>query len=89
MRLLNLHTAPMRHLIKFIAKTESWCDIFKVLHLVKFSEILHRYTTQHNVFNHQLKITFQLPDFVRKVLFICYKRQSPLSCESINFLILK
>ena len=89
MRPPNLHTAPMRHLIKFrtlrkrkektvfTAKSESLCDVLKVLHLAKFSKIWHRYTRQHKVSDHQLKITFQHSDIVRKALFICYKRLPP------------
>ena len=61
----------------FIAKTKRLCDVLKVLHLAKFSEIWHRYTTQDKVFDHQLKIAFQHSDFVRKALFICYKKQPP------------
>ena len=82
----------MRHLIKFRTFLKeagfiaSLCDVLKVLHLAKFSEIWHRYTKQDKVSDHQLKITFQHSDFVRKALFICYKRQPPLPCESINFI---
>ena len=46
MRLSNLHTAPMGHLIKirifsktsdgFLGKTKSLCDVLKVLHLLNF-----------------------------------------------------
>ena len=86
MRLPNLHTAPMRHLVKFrtflkkagfYGKNKTLCDVLKVLHLAKFSEIWHRYTKQDKVSDHQLKITFQHSDFVRKALFICHKRQPP------------
>ena len=80
MRLPNLHTAPMRHLIKFrsfLKKAGFYCDVLKVLHLAKFSKIWHRYTKQDKVSDHQLKITFQHSDFVGKALFICYKRQPP------------
>ena len=96
MRLPYLHTVPMRHLIKFklflrklvfVAKTKSLCNVLKVLHLAKFSKIWYRYTKQDKVSDHQLKITFQHSDIVRKALFICYKRQPPLPCESINFII--
>ena len=82
MRLPNLHTAPMRHLINlelflrkpvFIAKTKRLCDVLKVLYLAKFSEIWHRYTKQDKVSDHQLKITFQHSDFVRKALFFVIK----------------
>ena len=93
MRSSNLHTASMRHLIKFrtFLKKRRFllrlCDVLKVLDLAKFSEIWHRYTPQRNVPDHQLKITFQHSEFVRKALFICHKRQPPLPCESINFII--
>ena len=95
MRLPNLHTAPMRHLFKFrtflkkavfIAKAKRLCDVLKVLHLAKCSKIWHGYTKQDKVSDHQLKITFKHSDFVRKALFICYKRQPLLPCESINFI---
>ena len=95
MRLPNLHTAPMRHLIKFrtflkkagfYCKNQKFVRLLKVLHLAKFSKNWHRYTKQDKVSDHQLKITFQHSDFVRKALFICYKRQPPLPCESINFI---
>ena len=95
MRLSNLHTAPMRHLIKFrtslkkrrfLLQNPKVCDVLKVLYLAKFSKISHRYTRQHKVPDHQLKITFQRSDFVRKALFISYKRQLPLPCQSINFI---
>ena len=72
----------MRHLIKFRTFLKeagfiaSLCDVLKVLHLAKFSEIWHRYTKQDKVSDHQLKITFRH----------CYKRQPPLPCESINFI---
>ena len=96
MRLHNLHIAPMRHLIKFrtflkkagfYCKIQKFFGVLKVLHLPKCSKIWHRYTKQDKVSDHQLKITFQHSDFVRKALVICYKRQPPLPCESINFTI--
>ena len=86
MRLPNLHTAPMRHLIKFrtllkkagfYCKNQKFVGRLKVLHLAKFSEIWHRYAKQDKVFDHQLKITFHNSDFVRKALYICYKRHPP------------
>ena len=86
MRLPNLLTTPMRHLIKFrtflkkagfYGKNQKFVRRLKVLHLAKFFEIWHRYTKQDKVSDHQLKITFQHSDFVRKALFICYKRQPP------------
>ena len=89
MHLPNLHTAPMRHLIQFrtfhkkrcfLLQIESLCDVLKVLHSTQ-------YTRRREVLDHQLKITFQLSDFVRKALFICRKRQPHLPCESINFII--
>ena len=62
MRLLNLHTAPTRRLIKirtfirkddfYIAKTNSLCDVLKVLHLATFSEIWLRYTIQDDDSDH-------------------------------------
>ena len=55
--------------------------------MAKFSQNWQRYTRQHKVPDHQLKITFQHSDFVRKALFICNKRQPPLPCQSINFII--
>ena len=79
MRLPNLHTAPMRHLIKFrtFLNKAGLLDVLKVLHLPKFSKIWHRYTKQDKVSDDQLKITFQHSDFVRKALFIYYKKQPP------------
>ena len=61
MRLPNLHTAPIGHLIKittflkkgqFYGKIKSLCDVLKVLHLAEFSEIWSRYTTQDKVSDH-------------------------------------
>ena len=57
-------------------------DVLKVLHVAKFSEIWSRYTTQDNVSDHQLEITFQHSNFVRKALSICSKRQHlPAICK--------
>ena len=77
MRVPNLHTAPKRHLIKirtFLKKLKSiliWKninsqDVLKGLDLTKFLEILHSNKTPNKFSNHQLKIAFKHPNFVRK-----------------------
>ena len=77
MRVPNLHTAPKRHLIKirtFLKKLKSiliWKninsqDVLKGLDSTKFLEILHSNKTPNKFSNHQLKIAFKHPNFVRK-----------------------
>ena len=77
MRVPNLHTAPKRHLIKirtFLKKLKSiliWKninsqDVLKGLDSIKFLEILHSNKTPNKFSNHQLKIAFKHPNFVRK-----------------------
>ena len=77
MRVLNLHTAPKRHLIKIrtflkkivlIWKNINSQDVSKGLLLdsTKFLEILHSNKTPNKFSNHQLKIAFKHPNFVRE-----------------------
>ena len=77
MRVPNLHTAPKRHLIKirtFLKKLKSiliWeninsQDVLKGFDSTKFLEILHSNKTPNKFSNHQLKIAFKHPNFVRK-----------------------
>ena len=77
MRVPNLHTAPKRHLIKirtflkklksiFIWKNINSQDVLKGLDSTKFLEILHSNKTPNKFSNHQLKIAFKHPNFVRK-----------------------
>ena len=77
MRVPNLHTDPKRHLIKirtFLKKLKSiliWKninsqDVLKGLDSTKFLEILHSNKTPNKFSNHQLKIAFKHPNFVRK-----------------------
>ena len=75
MRVLNLHTAPKRHLIKirtFLKKIDSYLekynsqDVLKSLDSTKFLEILHSNKTPNKFSNHQLKIAFKHPNFVRE-----------------------
>ena len=77
MRVSNLHTAPKRHLIKirtFLKKIDSYLeskninsqDVLKGLDSTKFLEILHSNKTPNKFSNHQLKIAFKHPNFVRE-----------------------
>ena len=73
MRVANLHTAPKRHLIKLeLFLRKSILNVLKGLDSTKFFEILHsnktpNFQTNTNKFsNHQLKIAFKHPNFVRK-----------------------
>ena len=75
MRVPNLHTAPKRHLIKirtFLKKIESYLEKYKFarrlkgLDWTKFFEILHSNKTPNKFSNHQLKIAFKHPNFVRE-----------------------
>ena len=77
MRVLNLHTAAKRHLIKIrtflkkivlIWKNINSQDVSKGLLLdsTKFLEILHSNKTPNKFSNHQLKIAFKHPNFVRE-----------------------
>ena len=76
MRVPNLHTAPKRHLIKirtFLKKIDSDLeninsqDVLKGLDSPKFLEILHSNKTPNKFSNHQLKIAFKHPNFVREL----------------------
>ena len=75
MRVPNLHTAPKRHLIKirtFLKKIDSYLEKYKFarrfegLDSTKFLEILHSNKTPYKFSNHQLKIAFKHPNFVRE-----------------------
>ena len=73
MRVPNLHTAPKRHLIKirtFLKKIDSYLEKYKFARRFedssKFLEILHSNKTPNKFSNHQLKIAFKHPNFVRK-----------------------
>ena len=77
MRVCNLHTPPKRHLIKIrtfrnklksilIWKNINSQDVLKGLDSTKFLEILHSNKTPNKFSNHQLKIAFKHPNFVRK-----------------------
>ena len=75
MRVPNLHTAPRRHLIKIrlflrksilIWKNINSQDVLKGLDSTKFLEILHSNKTPNKFSNHQLKIAFKHPNFVRE-----------------------
>ena len=97
MRLPDLHTAPMRHLIKFraflkkagfIAKTKSLCDVLKVLHLVnflKFGTDIQNKTKFPNI-NAKLLFSIQV-SCATHFLFVIKDNSPPLPCESINFII--
>ena len=69
-RKANLHTAPRRHLIKIrtflIWKNINSQDVLKGLDWTKFLEILHSNKTPNKFSNHQLKIAFKHPNFVRE-----------------------
>ena len=75
MRVPNLPTAPKRHLIKLeiflrksilIWKNKNLQDVLKGLDSTKFLEILHSNKTPNKSSNHQLRIAFKHPDFVRE-----------------------
>ena len=75
MRVPNLHTAPKRRLIKirtFLKKIDSFWkninsqDVLKGLDSNKFLEILHSNKRPNKFSNHQLKIAFKHPNFVRE-----------------------
>ena len=75
MHVPNLHTTPKRHLIKIglflrksilIWKNINSQDVLKGLDSTKFLEILHSNKTRNKFSNHQLKIAFKHPNFVRK-----------------------
>ena len=55
MRVPNLHTAPNSQ------------DVLKGLDSTKFLEILHSNKTPDKFSNHQLKIAFKHPNFVREL----------------------
>ena len=78
MRVPNLHTVPKRHLIKirtFLKELKSiliWKninsqDVLNGLESTKFLEILHSNKTPNKCSNHQLKIAFKHPNFVREL----------------------
>ena len=95
MRVPNLHTAPKRHLIKirtFLKKIDSYLkkninsqDVLKGLDSTKFLEILHSNKTPNKFSNHQLKIAFKHPNFVREPFQICLKIRTPLGSKHLNF----
>ena len=75
MRVCNLHTTPKRHLIKirtFLKKIDSYLEKYKFANVLKgldstkFLEILHSNKTPNKFSNHQLKIAFKHPNFVRE-----------------------
>ena len=71
MRVPNVHTAPKRHLIKIRKSILIWKninsqDVLKGLDWTKFLEILHSNKTPNKFLNHQLKIAFKHPNFVRE-----------------------
>ena len=75
MRVPNLHTAPKRDLIKirtFLKKIDSYLeninsqDVLKGLDSTKSLEILHSNKTPNKCSNHQHKIAFKHPNFLRE-----------------------
>ena len=75
MHVLNLHTAPKRRYLKLelflgklilIWKNMNAQGVLKGLNLTKYFEILHSDETPNKFSNHQLKIAFKHPNFVRK-----------------------
>ena len=75
MRVPNLHAAPKRHLSKirtFVKKIDSYLEntnsqnVLKGLDSTKFLEIWYSNETPNKFSNHQLKIAFKHPNFVRK-----------------------
>ena len=74
MRVPNLHTAPKRHLIKIrtflkidsYMKKYTFARRFEGLRLDQILEILHSNKTPNKFLNHQLKIPFKHPNFVRE-----------------------
>ena len=65
MRVPNLHTAPKRHLIKirtFLKKIDSNLEKYKFAR--RFEG--HSNKTPNKFSNHQLKIAFKHPNFVRE-----------------------
>ena len=75
MRVPNLHAAPRRHLIKirtFLKKIDSYLEKYKFarrlkgLEWTKFLEIFNTNKTPNKFLNHQLKIAFKHPNFVRE-----------------------
>ena len=96
MRVPNLHTAPKRHLIKiklelFLKKIDSYLEKYRLarrfegLGSTKFLEILHSNKTPNKFLNHQLKIAFKHPNFVREPFQICLKIRTPLYSKHLNF----
>ena len=83
MHVLNLHTAPKRHLIKirtFLRKIDSYLEKYKfarrfegLIDLTKFLEILKSNKTPNKFLTDQLKITFKHQNFVRQPFQICSK----------------
>ena len=83
MHVLNLHTAPKRHLIKirtFLRKIDSYLQKYKfarrfegLIDLTKFLEILKSNKTPNKFLTDQLKITFKHQNFVREPFQICSK----------------
>ena len=75
MRVPNLHTAPKRQLKLelflrksiLIWKNMNSQDVLKGLDWTKFLEILHNNKTPNKCLNHQLRIAFKHPHFVREL----------------------
>ena len=57
----------------------------KGLDSTKFLEILHSNKTSNKFSNHQLKIAFKHPNFVREPFQICLKIRIPLDSKHLNF----
>ena len=89
MRVLNLHTASKRHLIKIrtflIWKNINSQDVLKGLDSTKFLEIFHSNKTPNKFSNRQLKIAFKHPNFMREPFQICLKIRTPLDSKHLNF----
>ena len=83
MRVLNLHTAPKKHLFKirtFPRKIDSYLEKYKfegLIDLTKILEILKSNKTPNKSLTDQLKITFKHQNFVREPFQICSKIRIP------------
>ena len=55
--------------------------------LIKFSEILNSSTSPNILSINKLKINFKHLDFVRKPLFICWEKNSPLDYKILNLIL--
>ena len=82
MYLLNLHTTPKGHLIKFgtflqekgflLRKNIRSHDVLNGLNSLEFLEILNSNKTSNIFPTYQLKITFKHLNFVRKPFLMCF-----------------